>query len=821
MKFCFKIQAVVFFICLLSATVFSKEKPAIADAASGMEKYTGYFDFYWNAEEGKVLLQIDRWDEEFLYVNSLVTGVGSNDIGLDRGQLGSSRIVRFQRTGPKVILIESNYAFRASTDNAEERRAIEEAFAISVLGGFSVVAETDGSVLVDATSFFLRDAHGVSQTLNDRGQGSFSLDGKRSVMYLENTKSFPRNSEFEALLTFSGRKPGQFVQQVVPTPTSISVRQRHSFVKLPDDKYEPRVFDPRSGYIYIEYQDYGTPIGDPLVKRFITRHRLQKKNPSQTVGPFEVVEPIVYYLDPGTPEPIRSALLDGARWWTQAFEEAGFKDAYRVEMLPTGADPMDVRYNVIQWVHRATRGWSYGDMVSDPRTGEIIKGHVSLGSLRVRQDYLIAEGLLAPYKAKGDVPKEMQEMALARLRQLSAHEVGHTIGLTHNFAASAYTKTQLGKYTHGSVMDYPHPFATLGSDGKVDLSRAYAVGIGAWDSWAIRYGYSLFDNADGRDADLENVLQNPVGEFIGDSDARPRGGANPSGHLWDNGLSPVVELERIMKLRKNALVNFTEDVIPFGTPLSQLEESLMPVYFMHRYQIEAAAKLIGGVNYDYQVRGQKQVLEVVDPSAQQAALRALMDVLMPEQLLLPESIRKLVPPKSYGTYRGRESLSGRMGPIFDPLAPAEMVIDLTLDMLLNRERAARLIVQGASDKKTLSLDKLMEKLYRFAYKNNSEKGLQAEVRAILRDRLLERLMNLAADSRALTQVKSTAYGYISKVRKDLNGFKVKDSKESKTYLRNKINRFMQDPASWKPGKRLVPPAGSPIGSSRAMQCSHE
>ncbi len=399
-----------------------------------MEKFPGFIPFYWDAKTGKIWLEIDKWNTEFLYVESLPAGIGSNDIGLDRGQLGDSSIVRFDRSGPRVLLVAPNYSFRASSNNADERLAVKDAFAESTLWGFEVAAEEGNRVLVDATNFYLRDVHQVTNTLQRGQQGNYRLDPTRSAFYLPNTKNFPQNTEVETTLTFTGEPTGQFVRQVVPVPEAITVRQRHSFVQLPPAGFKPRVSDPRAGYFGIDFMDFATPIEEPITKRFIARHRLQKKDPGAPVS--EAVEPIVYYVDRGAPEPVRSALLEGARWWNQAFEAIGYKDALRVEMMPPEVDPMDVRYNVIQWVHRSTRGWSYGNSLLDPRTGEIIQGRVSLGSLRDRQDFLIAEGLLAPYDKTNTASPKLLEMVLARLRQLSAHEVGHTLGLQHNYAAS-------------------------------------------------------------------------------------------------------------------------------------------------------------------------------------------------------------------------------------------------------------------------------------------------------------------------------------------------------------------------------------------------
>ena len=406
---------------LLCVTTMHGQRPAeppkpqtITEKVAGMQKFPGFIPFYWDAKTGKIWLEIDKWNTEFLYVESLPAGIGSNDIGLDRGQLGDSSIVRFDRSGPRVLLVAPNYSYRALTNNPDERLAVKDAFAESTLWGFEVAAEEGTSVLVDATSFYLRDVHQVTNTLQRGQQGNYRLEPTRSAFYLPNTKNFPQNTEVETTLTFTGEATGQFVRQVVPVPEAITVRQRHSFVQLPPPSFKPRVSDPRAGYFGINYMDFATPIHEPITKRFIARHRLQKKDPSARVS--EAVEPIVYYVDRGAPEPVRSALLEGARWWNQAFEAIGYKDALQVEVMPAHVDPMDVRYNVIQWVHRSTRGWSYGNSLTDPRTGEIIQGRVSLGSLRDRQDFLIAEGLMAPYDKTNTASPKLLEMVLARLR---------------------------------------------------------------------------------------------------------------------------------------------------------------------------------------------------------------------------------------------------------------------------------------------------------------------------------------------------------------------------------------------------------------------
>jgi len=788
----------------------SAQPPSIAEKTAGAQKMAGYFNLYWDAKQGKLWLEIDKWGTEFLYQSGLSAGIGSNDIGLDRGQLGATRIVRFDRTGPKILLVQENLFYRAVSNDPDERRAVHDSFAESALWGFTVAAEEKDHALVDATEFFLRDAHAVPAALRRTKQGAYHLDAARCAIYLPQTKNFPLNTEIEATLTFAGDDPGQWVRDVTPSPESITVREHHSFLQLPAPGYKTRAYDPRSSFFGITYLDYATPISEPIAKRFIARHRLEKKDPKAAMS--EPVEPIVYYLDRGAPEPIRSALLEGARWWNQAFEAAGYKNAFRVELMPEGADSMDLRYNVIQWVHRATRGWSYGAGVIDPRTGEIIKGHVTLGSLRVRQDYLIAEALLAPYERGKPPSPKMKELALARLRQLAAHEVGHTLGLMHNYTASTVNRS--------SVMDYPPPLVKLGADSRPDLSEAYATGIGEWDKVSIAFGYQDFPPGTDEHAASNKILLDAFARglrYLTDQDARPAGSSSSLAHLWDTGANAVDELNRIIEVRRAALVRFGENNIREGAPLATLEDVLVPLYMFHRYQVEAASKLLGGMDYTFALRGDGQTpTRVVAPAEQRRALAAVLATLKPDVLALPEPLLKMIPPRPPDYERGREHFKIRTGPAFDALAPAEAAAQHTLQFLFSPERAARLVEFHARNAENPSLEEVLDAILAATWKTPHGSGYSAEVARKVDGAVLYDLMALGANERASGQVRAIASLKLEELRAWLSAeqasLKEEEERAHFFYAASQIAQFQRDPKKMEFLAPAEPPDGPPIGA---------
>jgi hypothetical protein len=792
--------------------------PSIEVKTSGMRHMPGFLPLHWDAKNGRLYLEIPQLNVDMLYFDSLPYGTGSNDLGLDRGQVSPATLVRFERIGPKILLVRPNENFRSSAQDPAEQLAVRQSFPESILGSFNVAAENyaseAGAVLVDATDFFLRDVHGVLEALDK--QGAYKLDAARSAIAIDATKSFPKNTEIEAILTFASDAPmrGSFVADVTPDAHALTLREHQSFLELPAPGFAPRRFDPRAGYFAFAYRDYAAPLGAPLDQRFIVRHRLIKQDPS-CVQACVPVKPIQYYVDRGAPEPIRSALVEGARWWDQAFQAAGWAPGtFRVDILPEGADPMDARYNIIQWVHRFTRGWSYGHPVADPRTGEIIKGNVTLGSLRGRQDYLIAEALLSPYvTGKKITPANdpMLAMALARTRQLAAHETGHTLGLAHNFAASAFPHTPSESV---SVMDYPHPWVTLDQNGAPDLSAAYAVNIGLWDKVAINYGYRQYTDISLERTGLDAILKDATKSglvYITDEDARPPGGAHPFAHLWDNGTDAADELARIMKIRGAALARFGENAIPEGAPLATLEDTLVPLYLMHRYQTEAATKIIGGLDYRYQLRGDGQMnVAIVSPEEQRKALRAVVKTLSAETLILPEPLLRLFPPRPPDFERTRESLPARTGLTFDPIAAAESAADLTLGVLFDRERAARLVEYHARAN-TPSLAEVIDAALEVSRAGprpapGNPQSLGAAVQAAVYARTVEAVLTLAADPKTSVEVRAITYAKLDdlKRRSDANS-------PLEAYLIHRIKQFQDDPAKFVAAKPIEAPPGMPIG----------
>jgi Met-zincin/Domain of unknown function (DUF5117) len=781
---------------------------------AGSEARPGLIELHVDRAHGRVLALLPSPSGprgrigEYLYVEGIATGLGSNPVGLDRGQEGESQVVELRRVGSRILLEAENLRFRALGADPAAEAAVRESFATSVLWGTDLLGEdAAGRLLLDLTGFLLQDPHGVAARLAAAGQGSFSLDRDRSAVDLDACLAFPRNDEFQSLLTFSGNSPGPEVRAVAPDPQAVTLVLHQSLVALPEPGYRPREYDPRMGSLSIGYT---APLDRPVERRWILRHRLEKVDPSAASSP--VREPIVYYVDLAAPEPVRSALIEGASWWSEAFAAAGFENAFRVEPLPEGVDPLDVRYNVVQWVHRATRGWSYGGAVVDPRTGEILQGHVTLGSLRIRQDRLLFEGLAGVAATGSGAPDDPVELALARIRQLAAHEVGHTLGLAHNFAGSA-----LGR---ASVMDYPAPLVTVNDAGGLDFSHAYATGVGAWDRAAIRWAYSEFPPEADEGAELDRIVRETLAGgllFLSDADARPAGAAQPLASLWDNGADPVAALARTMRVRRIAMARFGERNVAIGGSLARLEEVFATVYFHHRYQLAAAAKVLGGLDYRHAVRGDGEPpARPVAAERQRQALAALLDTLAPAVLDIPEEVLRLLLPRPPELARNREQFASRTRPAFDALGAAATAADLSLRALLDPDRAARLVDFHRRDPAQPDFSEVLDTLIERVFADAPElDARQAEIARVVQRVAVDRLIELSGDESAAPWVRARVDSSLADLLQRIDKFVPLDAAERAhdSALTAEIGRHLARPA---PAQATAPaaldaPPGDPIG----------
>ena len=816
-------------LCGLARSAESQESslPSIEQHTEAMTQMEGFFDLYWDNTNGLLFWEISELDTEFLYQISMGSGLGSNPVGIDRGQLRGTHVLAAKRIGPRVLLMEPNYGFVARSENPNEAQAVRDAFAPSVHWGFEIVAQTGERVLVDATQFFLRDARGVIDQIAARGEGDFTLDASRSAIHLPATRSFPENTEVESILTFTSSNPGQLVNGVAATGGAVTLRQHHSFIQLPDNGYRTRIADARVGVNGPTVYDYATPIDTDTRVRLAARHRLQKADPDADRS--EAVEPIIYYVDPGTPEPVRSALIEGASWWNDAFEEAGFINAFRVTVLPDDVDPQDIRYNLIHWTHRRTRGYSYGNTVIDPRTGEIVRGVVNLGSLRLRQDYLHGQGMVPPFPGGISLPEdgslgefadapdfeylaqvapasEPVEMALARVRQLSAHEVGHTLGFPHNYMASSYGRE--------SVMDYPAPFVQIDENGNIDLSNAYVQRIGEYDKLSVNWLYREFPNGTNETQALERIAEQGVVDgliYMGHTNNNFIGASHQYASVWDNGSNLVDHLKLEIRIREIGLERFGIDAIRTGEPMSTLEFVLLPLYMHHRFQLRSAIQSLGGADFRYALKGDGQIpFTIVEAEEQRDVLETVLSTLAVDFLALSPEIVEMIPPPAY-RYSEGEEFPGYTQQVFDPLAVASAAATFTVGEILNPDRMARLVVFGSmGDYPDLQevADGLIETTWGASETGNTYRqqvlhtaqrsvvdqmmqqasmaGNPAEVRAILSDRLDQLASGIETEGAPSPHRKLVAA----------------DIRRWQSRIENTV-----------PGPQLQMPAGDPIGGS--------
>ena len=791
-----------------------------AERVTGLEYAEGFISYYWDYKKGRLLLEVTKLDQEFLYLRALTTGVGSVDVRkLDRGTLAGSALVTFRRAGPKVLLVQKNVSFRSTADNLDLAQSVQESFAESVLGAFAIEAEEEGRLLVDATNFFLRDATEVATTIKAAELGDFKFDEERSALYLPHTRAFPRNTEIEVLLTLAGENVSDKLQPILPDGRTLSVRQHHSFVALPEDGYRPRKLDPRvgsgaAGFGPMSFKDYGADFNESTDVQWIHRWRLEKKNPDEPVS--EPVQPLVYYLDRGIPEPIRSAMREGALWWNVAFEEAGFKNAVQVRDLPDNADPMDVRYSVIQWVHRAERGWSVGVHHGDPRTGEIICAKLRMDSHRVRTVHNYWAAMLPSAEDDACEPgldpmgelaftlgtiEDEESMMLQRQAVLTAHEVGHTLGFPHNFSASLYNR--------GSVMEYVAPRIKIGADGAIDFSDAYQHGLGSWDILAVRFAYS--PSPLGKEEEhLEAIAKEGLKEgilFLPVSDPR----WNP----YDDGTDPLSWLRETLATRRVLMQRYGPHLLREGQPVSDLDPSLSVIYYFHRFAIEAAAKYVGGMEHTNALFGDGQVpTAIIDSSRQREALNLLLDCLEPENLDIPEEVLVHLPPPPFGSRKNFNASTTRAGYAFDQLSAARSLAALVLDNGLGREGLARVVAFAARQSEPFTLGEVLDTVISRTWGQPVESDPRhAALRRVVQRAFLDRLLILASDSQVTPEVKSWLHYELQNLQSRLDQDQGASAEEQvhRTKARHDIARFLERPTDWTTQNTgTAPPPGAPV-----------
>lgn len=785
----------------------STPAPSIAARTAGLEKREGFLPLYLDERQGKLLMELPRDSTRALFFLSQATGLGSNPVGIDRGGDGGGYVARFDRSGSRVLVVLENWNYRSSArDDPAQLRTIEESFAPSTVGSLPVVATDGGRLLVDATDFFVQDWNDVAGALSRLGQWTYSLARDRSSIYPARTRAFPRNSEIEVSLTFvAAGRSSPIVERIVPDGRAFTVRQHASLVALPDDAYRPRVMDPRVGYFGVTFKDFAQPIQGALDQRWIARHRLERVNPADPASPIR--NPIVYYVDRGIPEPVRAATKEGVAFWVDAFDRAGLRGAFRVEDLPEGVDPLDARYNVVQWVNRNERGWSVGGAELDPRTGEILKGMARMDSHRARTDYNLYAGLVGADSAAQDTA-----FVLARVRQVSAHEVGHTLGLAHNYIASTYER--------GSVMDYPPPRVRLDARGEIDLSRAYGTGIGDYDVWALRWGYGVFPPGAERDS-LAAIVRDGLARgylYLSDADARPEFAADPRVTLWDDAATPTEFLGHQMAVRRVAMSRFGLRNVREGEPVATLQERFAPLYFMHRFAANGVAKGIGGVEYANAVRGDaQQATRPVDAARQRAALAALVGALAPGELAIPDSVLTLLGPRPAGYEGSVELFSSRTRPIFDELGAARTLAQMVVDLPFQRDRAARLVQQEAHDDRALTLGETVETLVGATWRGREPATRKlAALKRVTGRAVADRLLALAADREASPEVRAQVEYQIARLRDDARSRARTGDVATRAHwsaIAGDFTRWLDRRELPAPTPALVAPPGDPFGET--------
>ena len=803
-------------------------KPADAGSSmttrtAGLQRHDGFFPYYWDEKKGDILFELSpaAFRGEFLYFTGLGSGIGSIEAFADRSSFGGGAVCRFRRVGMRVLVIQENTSFRAPDAAPELQHSVEYSFPTSVLASLPVEGERDGTVLVDADSLLMRDAFDLLSQLRrpSRAVGGavireqsakaadWRLDKDRSVIDLEHTGSFPLNTEVEALLTFSTDSESDLNQ---PDPHSLSLREHHSFVAMPAPGYEVLDQDPRVGFISTSFQDFSQAYDRPLTRYLVNRWRLQKKDVNAAMS--EPVKPIVFYLDRAIPEPIRSAARMGALWWNAGFEQAGFKNALRVDDLPDGADPMDIRYPTIQWTNRSGRGWSVGQSHVDPRTGEIIHAVVQLDSHRMRTVNNYWESVMPSGRDNSEPardsfaaldsldPKSREEqIMLKRLALLTCHEMGHVLGLEHNFVASTYGR--------GSVMDYFAPRVQIRADGTADLSDAYMQETGSYDRLAIEWGYSqgkVGSSALENHTRLDAVVKGALAKGIVWGNT-----ADPRWNSYDDGPDPVSWLKTVLPVRNALLAHYSPSMLRAGEPNSMFTSRLPLVYLFHRYALGAAINVIGSAEIPLSLAGDGQKPVIIWPAeSQKEALQLALGALNPAQLNVPAEIWKALAPLE-NRDSDPEQFASSAGYLFSPQDGARAVAEIVVGGLLNPLRMQRLAVISRQEVQVPLPANVISALVSTAFSDSAKTPAERDLAGVVQTEVADRLMILAANSDATAEVRAVALAGVREVQSAVKKNSVRGPVLEQ--IDHEIVLFLQNPEQNTPKlKSSGAPAGPPV-----------